>query len=229
MNFLTPYVAMRQKVIQVPYTVQVPYEARETREEVLCTLNDAYISGGYYYALPGEGGVYVSPGKTLILSWVADGDVHAYILTQTQFSDFKFDGIASNYEAYLCARQGTISTYVRYGDVYYATLSRLIFTSTVKVYEAQVKLRWEETVTKYRNETAYRTEYVNEEYNTNLYLYLGLTIIAIGVILQLRKPPKIEQQQQTLADHSLNYRKIWPLASIRLETSSIYFQKTWSK
>jgi hypothetical protein len=196
MNFITPYTAMRQKVVQVPYTIQVPYTTTETREEVLYTLNDVYVSGGYYYALPPEG-VYVSPGKTLILSWVADGDLDAYILTQTQFSDFKFDGIASNYEAHLYARQGTISAYIRYGDVYYTTLSKLIFTSTVKVYEAQAKLRWEETVTKYRDEIAYRTETVNEEYNTNLYFYFGLAIIGVGVILQIRRP-KIEQQQQIL-------------------------------
>jgi len=194
MNFITPYTAVKQKVVQVPYTIQVPYTTTETREEVLYTLNDVYISGGHYCALPPTG-VYISPGKTLVLSWVADGDLKAYILTQTQFSDFKFDGIASNYEAYLYARQGTISAYIRYGDVYYTTLSRLIFTSTVKVYEAQAKLRWEETVTKYRNEIEYRTENVDEEYNTNLYLYLGLSIIGVSVILQLKRP-KIEQQQQ---------------------------------
>ncbi len=75
--------------------------------------------------------------------------------------------------------------------MYYATLSRLIFTSAVKVYEAQAKLMWEETVTKYRDEAVYRTEYVNEEYNTNLYLYSRLPLIAIGIIgiiLQRVKP-----------------------------------------
>ncbi|MEM3873796.1 MAG: hypothetical protein QXU45_01485 [Candidatus Bathyarchaeia archaeon] len=187
MNFLNPYVAVRQKAVQIPYTFQVPYEAKETREEILYALNDVYVSGGYYYALPPEG-VYISAGKTLILSWVADGDVRAYILTQTQFQDFKFDGVATNYEATLYAREGTISAKIRYDDVYYATLSRLILTSTVKVYQAQAKLVWEETVTKYRDEVAYRTEYVNEEYNTNLYLYLGLLLIATGIILRIVKP-----------------------------------------
>jgi hypothetical protein len=186
MNFIFPYMITVQEAVQTPYTVQVPYQATENREQTLHTESNVIIYGGSYVTLPPEG-VYLEPGKTLKLSWSADGNLHAYILTETQFQDFKDDGVASNYEAYLYAREGTISAHIQHSDRYYTIVSRPPLTSSVKLYQAQAVLTWQETVTKYRNETQYQTEYVSKEVNSNLYLYSGLVIIGIGVAIPILK------------------------------------------
>ncbi|MEM3356268.1 MAG: hypothetical protein QW166_00400 [Candidatus Bathyarchaeia archaeon] len=179
-NFVFPYMITIKEAVQVPYIEQIPYQETENREQTLHT-ESGIISGGYYFTLPPDG-VYISSGKTFKLSWSADGDLCAYILTETQFRDFQYDGIASNYEAYMYAREGTISAYIRHNDRYYATVSRPLFSSSVKLYQAQATLIWQETVTKTRNETRYRTEYIPKEVNSSLYLYSGLAIIGVGVV-----------------------------------------------
>jgi len=187
-NFVFPYMITVQEAVQVPYIEQVPYQETENREQILHT-ESGIISGGYYFTLPPDG-VYISSGKTLKLSWSADGDLRAYILTETQFQDFQDDGIASNYEAYAYAREGTISAHIRHNDRYYTTISRPLFSLSVKLYQAKAILTWQETVTKIRNETRYRTEYIPKEVNSNLYLYSGLVIIGIGVVI-----PILERQK----------------------------------
>ncbi|MEM0095707.1 MAG: hypothetical protein QW660_03630 [Candidatus Bathyarchaeia archaeon] len=152
----------------------MPYKDTESKEQTLGSVGNLIIYGGYYVAV--LEGVYIEAGKTLKLSWSADGNLHAYILTETQFQDFKDDGIASNYEAYMYAREGTISAYIRHSDKYYAVLSRLPFASSVKVYQAQATLIWQETVTKYH------TEYVPKNVADSLYLYIGAIAIIIGCI-----------------------------------------------
>jgi hypothetical protein len=49
--------------------------------------------------------------------------------------------------------------------------------TTIKLYSAQAKLTWRETVTKYR------IDYVPKEVADNLYLYYGLTILGIRIII----------------------------------------------
>ena len=184
-NFVFPYTITIQEAIEVPYTVQVPYQTVENKEKIVHSVSGT-ISGGYFFALP-PNGIYLNSGKTLKLSWSADGYLSAYILTETQFKDFKIDGIASNYEAKGYAREGIISTRIRHNDRYYAVVSNSpIFASPIKLYEAKAILIWQETVTKYENETRYRTEYITKEVNSNLYLYSGLVIIGIGAALKYK-------------------------------------------
>jgi len=184
LNFVFPYTVTVQEAIQVPYTVPVPYQITENKQEILHSVS-GIIPGGYYFALP-PNGIYLSSGKTLKLSWSADGYLYAYILTETQFQDFKFDGIASNYKAKGYGREGTISVYIRHDDRYYAVVSNsLILGPSVKLYGAEAMLVWQETVTKYRDEIRYRTEYVYKEINSNLYLYSGIALIGIGMVLPI--------------------------------------------
>jgi hypothetical protein len=49
----------------------------------------------------------------------------------------------------------------------------------------EAKLTWLETVTKYREEVRYKTEYVTRNVNEYLILYAGFLLIAIGSITKV--------------------------------------------
>jgi len=179
-----------QEVVQVPYTIQVPYQTTENREQTIATSGEEILSGGHHVPLPSNG-ISIDSGKTFQLSWSADGNLDAYIFTQTQFNYWKQWGIPSNYEAYSHGKNGLISANIQHSDKYYAVVSNTpILGPSVKLYQAQAILKWQETVTKYRNETQYQTEYVSKEVNSNLYLYSGLVIFGIGVVI-----PILERQK----------------------------------
>ncbi|RLG97841.1 hypothetical protein DRO19_05225 [Candidatus Bathyarchaeota archaeon] len=175
MHFISPHV----RTVLVPYTVQVPHQVNVPKEQTLYTKSSETIPGGYYVPLPPDG-VYVESGKTIKLSWSADGYLDAYILTETQFEDFKIDGIVSNWEAHSYGKEGIISANIRHNDKYYAVVSNTpLLSSPVKLYQAQVVLVWQETIIQYRNET----QYAPTEVKDNLYLYLGLVGSSAGIAI----------------------------------------------
>ena len=186
-NFIFPHTT----TVLVPHTVQVPHQVNVQREQTLDTKNNLIISGGYYTTLPSSG-VYINSGKTLKLLWSADGSLDVYILTETQFEYFKVWGTTSNYEAHSYGKEGTISANIKHDDKYYAVVSNTpLFGSSVKLYQAQAILVWQETITQYQNET----EYVPKEVKDNLYLYSGLIIAVIGIAILIYKKSRHEISQ----------------------------------
>ena len=181
---LTHFISPHATAILVPRTVQVPHQVSVQKEQTLYTESNKIIPSGYYITFPPDG-IFVESGKLIKLSWSADGNSYVYILTETQFEDFKWDGIASNWEAFSYGKEGTISANIQRNDKYYAVVSNSpLFGSPIKLYQAQAVLIWQETTTQYRNET----EYVSKEVNDNLYFYSGILIFIIGLaVLIYRK------------------------------------------
>ena len=110
-------------------------------ETTIATAANQILNGGGYTALP-SGGEYTQAGKTLTLSWSADGNLEGFIFTENQFNDFKPLGIPSAYEAYSKGASGTISWTIQNGDTYYGVVTnRVVVASSVKLYEAKLTMR----------------------------------------------------------------------------------------
>lgn len=80
------------------------------------------INSASWELLPSNG-VNVQAGKTLSLSWSADGDLKCYICTANQYNNFKnSNGVSINYFQKGEGSQGSISYTVQNTDTYYAIL-----------------------------------------------------------------------------------------------------------
>ena len=114
-------------------------EINDSTEELIDGNADYALSGGHWLVY---GGQYVQAGKTLKLSWSADGEVDGYIFTESQYNSYRPMGIASRYEVHSSGRTGSISTKVKYGDIYYAIVDNgTWFSSSKKIYEAKLTMR----------------------------------------------------------------------------------------
>jgi len=112
------------------YTYQPPQPTYTPTQHIL--LSNETILGGYHSHTS-----YVIPaGKTVTLSWSADGYVSAYILTENQYDYFSFYGFHSSPAAYDSGSSGTLSYYVANTDTYYLVLSNSNLFQNVKVYSA---------------------------------------------------------------------------------------------
>lgn len=95
------------------------------------------VTGGAYAYVP-LNGTYIQAGRTLILSWSADGNVEGFIFTGNQYNNFKQQlGVASAWIAHGSGVNGAISAYIQDSDTYYAVV-RNTFTlgPSVKLYQA---------------------------------------------------------------------------------------------
>lgn len=186
-HFICPHTITVQEVRQVPYTEQVPYQETVTREQILHTESYVVIPGQYYVALP-PNGTYINAGKNLTLSWWASDNITALILEIGMFKHFEAIPLypPPELEAIGSGRAGSISAAIKINNVYYSVLANFSPTPLTLV-GSEAKITWQETVTKFRNETRYRTEYIPKEVNSNLYLYSGLAIIGIGVAYAIWK------------------------------------------
>jgi len=188
---LADFISPHTYTILVAQTIQVPKQETIQRNEKVASVENLVLSGGYFTRLP-DNGIYIEPGKTFKVSWSADGNVKVYILTENQYEYFKFWGVASNYEACDYGKQGTISIKVKYRDKYYGIIyNSVILGQSVKVYEAEAIITWKETVTKLEN----KTNYVPQEIEDDLYLYLGCIFLPagiIGVVVGCSKREKIQ-------------------------------------
>ncbi|MFA5368140.1 MAG: hypothetical protein WC333_09695, partial [Dehalococcoidia bacterium] len=79
---------------------------------------------------------YIPAGKTISLSWSADGYVSIYILTETQYSYFSTWGWHSNPAAYDNGNSGTLSYHVSNTDTYYLVINNPSWVTGIKVYSA---------------------------------------------------------------------------------------------
>jgi hypothetical protein len=159
------------------YTVweatQVPYQDIENKESAIGSVENRNLGGGTftYWSL------YIESGISVSVSWSADGCLYIFVLTENQFQQFKLLGTTSWYTAFKYCNSGTLTKTIENSDTYYIAISNPWVFTTIKLYSAQAKLTWQESVTKYR------TEYVPKEVADNLYLFYGLTIIGIGMII----------------------------------------------
>jgi hypothetical protein len=86
-------------------------------------------------------GLYVQAGKTLTLSWSADGNLDGFIFTANQFSNWKNSAYSGNYTSHGYGSQQTIQVTIQNSDTYYAVLLNNAFSvlgsgPTVEVYQA---------------------------------------------------------------------------------------------
>ncbi len=110
-------------------------------ETTIATAANQILNGGGYTTLP-SAGEYTQVGRTLTLSWSADGNLEGYIFTENQFNNFKPFGIPSAYEAYFQGASGTISWHVQNSDTYYGVVTnRMVVASSVKLYQAKLTVR----------------------------------------------------------------------------------------
>jgi len=197
--------------VQIEKTRKVPYEETVIREQPVHSEGDIQVPGGYFVSLPPDG-VYISLGKTFVLSWSADGTLNAYIFTELQFEDFKPTGVPRGWEAFGSGKSGTISASIAHSDKYYAVIYNPYLFTNIKLYDGVAKLTWKEKVTKYRTETHYETETryrIEPRYElwflagaTSL---VGLATTIIGLILKpsqtksadahLRRPDKYKSKE----------------------------------
>jgi hypothetical protein len=129
---ITPAPTLPPTEVITPPPTPPPTQAEQT----LATAYNIVLSGGYSEYLPANG-AYVQAGKTLTLSWSADGNLEGYIFTQTQFNNFKPLGIPSGYQAYSSGSSQTIYATITNSDTYYGVVTnRVMFASPVKLYQA---------------------------------------------------------------------------------------------
>lgn len=165
-----------KEAVQVPYIEQVPYQETENRESIIERAEN-YMIGEYSYS-----GYNLESGKTIVISWQADNNVIVYLMTESQYNNFVSTRLAQSLRRQ-SGMSGSFSYSIGFNGKYYVVIynPNCLFTQ-VRIVFYQSKLTWQETVTKIRNETHYRTEYIPKEVNSNLYLYSGLAIIGVGVM-----------------------------------------------
>jgi hypothetical protein len=189
-NSFLPQLVFREAV-QVPYTERIPYQTTENMENVVGTVASKNLDRGTftYWSLN------IASGKKVVISWNADGSLYIFVLTENQFQQFKLWGTTTWYTAFDYGNSGTLTKTVENTDVYYLAISNPWIFTTIKVYSAQAKLTWQETVTRYREETRYRTEYIANKVNLSLYLGfvitgVGLTVLVAESAAKYRKTPR---------------------------------------
>jgi len=115
-------------------TIESPLE----HSEVIATLNDYQLPGGYYeYWVE-----HIQAGRQVCISWQADGAVSVYILTETQYDYFKVWGFTARYIAYDKARSGTLCRKIANTDTYYLIIKNSSLFETYKIYSAEAKVTW---------------------------------------------------------------------------------------
>jgi hypothetical protein len=165
LDFLFPH------KVTVQEAVQVPYEATENRQMLLERAED-YMIGEYSYS-----GYNLEPGKTIEVSWQADNYVIVYLMTESQYNTFLSIRLAQNLRSQ-SGMSGTFSYPIQYSGKYYVVIyNPNWFITRVRIAYYQSKLLWQENVTKYR------VEYISKQVEDNLYLYSGLSVIGVALII----------------------------------------------
>lgn len=111
---------------------------RVQHEEVIGTLRDYKLPGQHHYYWS----EYIQAEYELSISWEADGAVSVYILTETQYDNFKVFGYTSRYIAFHKASHGTLSRVIQNADTYYIVIHNSSLLEIYKIYSAEVKLTW---------------------------------------------------------------------------------------
>jgi len=81
----------------------------------------------------------IEAGKTISVSWSADGLIYVWILTETQYDYFinsMWGVTTTNYQAFKTGETGNLVYNVTYTDTYYIVIRNTSYVSGVKVYSA---------------------------------------------------------------------------------------------
>jgi hypothetical protein len=160
---------------QVPYDVQVPYQATETQTQNLDHKENYQIQTGHYAYSKFD----LQTGDNLVVSWQTDNTVSVYITNPAQFSSAALLGSPmSSLARKTMTPSGTLSYQVPSAGTYYVIISPYLNDVNVASYKSE--LQWQEQVTKFRTETNYRTEtiYTSSTFGINL----GITVLVVGSI-----------------------------------------------
>ena len=122
-----------QPPITIPSTPSTP-------STVATAQPNQIISPGYYLAFP-TGGAYVQANgsKTLTMTWSADGSLDCFILTETQYTNFRNSatGYVSASVVMGSGSNGTIRGVIQNTDTYYVVVRNTpSFGSPIKLYQA---------------------------------------------------------------------------------------------
>ena len=89
----------------------------------------------------GSGGISIQGGKTLTLTWSADGNLDCFIFTENQYNNFKPIGLLSGYLQHGAGSQGTITVTLQNSDTYYVIVRNQTTFGLVKLYQATLTAR----------------------------------------------------------------------------------------
>lgn len=209
-NFTFPHTVLVQKPIQV----SIPHSRS------IASLNYSILNGNMFYPpLQPTAVTYyylstanVTEGQTLHVTWYADISLGVYIFTEEQFANFQStlphtqgtgntpdatewankNGIA--YEAAGWARKnGEVSYNVSESGDYVAVITNAMYGGAF----AQVHYFDEYLVT-----YTFETQYVTQTANDNLYFYLGIVFLILGLIVFAGVLRHQKQAQIALGQHN---------------------------
>ena len=89
----------------------------------------------------GSGGITIQGGKTLTLTWSADGNLDCFIFTENQYNNFKPMGLLSGYMQHEAGSKGTITVTLQNSDTYYVIVRNQATFGLVKLYQATLTAR----------------------------------------------------------------------------------------
>jgi predicted nucleic acid-binding Zn ribbon protein len=112
------------------YTYQTPTPSYTPTTRTL--LSNQTVTSSYH----NYNSYVIQAGKTVSLSWSADGSVSVYILTENQYDYFSFWGYHLSPAAYKSGSSGTIVYNVANTDTYYLVIKNPSLFQNVKVYSA---------------------------------------------------------------------------------------------
>ena len=154
--------------VKEPYTVRVPYQEWKTKSETFINqINYTLNPGNYIYWSK-----YLPKGRTVTFSVEASDTVDAYILSSSEYQNFKsgekFYPEASRKDS----KNFKLVFSTRIDDTYYFIIRNPhtgffgLFSKSVVIRSVKAEAFWQELVTKYREEISY----INAQKTT----YLGI-------------------------------------------------------
>lgn len=119
------------------YTPYQPSYPTPAQEQEIGRLTDHVLKGGYFH----DWTETIQAGKTISISWEADGRLNVWILTQTQYDYFKVWGTTFRYEALKSGRSGTLVHRVSNTDTYHLIVQNPSLFENIKVYSAVARVQ----------------------------------------------------------------------------------------
>jgi hypothetical protein len=101
---------------------------------------DNVLNGGQVVYFP-TGGALTQSGRTLTLTWSANGNVEAFILTSGQFDDSLTGQVISASAAHGQGQNGSISVYAQNADTFFAVVRNMYPQASVTLFQAQMAER----------------------------------------------------------------------------------------
>lgn len=156
MVLFIPIVPLKYTVKE-PHTVRVPYQEWETKSETFINQVDYTLSPGYYVYWS----KYLPKGRTVAFSAEANDAVDAYILSSSEYKNYKSGENFYPEASRTNSRNFKIVFTTEVDDTYYFIIKNPhtgflgLFSKNVVIHSAKAEAVWQELVTKYREEISY--------------------------------------------------------------------------